>query len=42
LLAHNTDLVQEFGSDKGFWKAFAHGVEEIEDEEGKLRIKLKK
>jgi hypothetical protein len=37
----NIDLVQEFGSDQGFWKAFADGVEEIEVEEGKLRIKLK-
>jgi hypothetical protein len=37
----NIDLVQEFGSDKGFWKAFADGVEEIEVKEGKLRIRLK-
>jgi hypothetical protein len=37
----NIDLVQEFGSDKGFWQAFADGVEEIAVEEGKLRIKLK-
>ncbi|MCW8888093.1 MAG: arginine N-succinyltransferase [Gammaproteobacteria bacterium] len=37
----NIDLVQEFGSDKGFWKAFADGVDEIEVKEGKLRIKLK-
>jgi len=37
----NIDLVQEFGNDKGFWKAFADGVEEIEVKEGKLRIKLK-
>jgi hypothetical protein len=37
----NIDLVQEFGSDKGFWQAFADGVEEIEVEEGELRIKLK-
>lgn len=37
----NIDLVQEFGEDKGFWKAFADGVEEIEVKEGKLRIKLK-
>lgn len=26
----NVDLVQEFGSDQGFWKTFADGVEEIE------------
>ncbi len=37
----NIDLVKEFGEDKGFWKAFADGVEEIEVKEGKLRIKLK-
>ncbi|MEN8170869.1 MAG: arginine N-succinyltransferase [Pseudomonadota bacterium] len=37
----NIDLVQEFGSDQGFWKAFADGVEEIEVEEGELRITLK-
>jgi hypothetical protein len=37
----NIDLVQEFGHDSGFWKAFADGVEEIEVEEGSLRIKLK-
>lgn len=37
----NIDLVQEFGNDKGFWKAFADGVEEIEVKEGKLRIRLK-
>ena len=37
----NIDLVQEYGADPGFWKSFAEGVEEIEVEEGKLRIKLK-
>ena len=37
----NIDLIQEFGNDRGFWKAFADGVEEIEVEEGSLRIKLK-
>jgi hypothetical protein len=37
----NIDLVQEFGSDQGFWQAFADGVEEIQVEEGRLRIKLK-
>ncbi|MCW9089572.1 MAG: arginine N-succinyltransferase [Gammaproteobacteria bacterium] len=36
----NIDLVQEYG-DRGFWQAFAEGVEEIEVKEGKLRIKLK-
>jgi len=37
----NIDLVQEFGADQGFWKSFADGVEAIEVDEGKLRIKLK-
>lgn len=37
----NIDLVEEFGDEKGFWKAFADGVEEIAVREGKLRIKLK-
>jgi hypothetical protein len=36
----NIDLIKEYG-DRGFWKAFADGVEEIEVKEGKLRIKLK-
>lgn len=36
----NIDLIQEYG-DRGFWQAFADGVEEIEVKEGKLRIKLK-
>lgn len=37
----NVDLIQEFGNDKGFWKAFADGVELIEVKEGKLRVILK-
>lgn len=37
----NVDLVAEFGTQEGFWRSFAAGVEEIEVEEGKLRIKLK-
>ena len=37
----NVDLVQEFGSDEGFWKAFADGVELIEVREGELRVVLK-
>jgi hypothetical protein len=37
----NIDLAKEFGGHKGFWKAFADGVEDIRVEEGKLRIKLK-
>lgn len=37
----NVDLVQEFGNERGFWKSFADGVDEIEISEGKLRVKLK-
>ncbi len=37
----NIDLVREFGSDQGFWKAFADGVEAIQVREGELYIKLK-
>ena len=37
----NVDLVNEFGTNKGFWQAFAAGVEDIHVEEGKLIIKLK-
>lgn len=37
----NVDLVQEFGDQKGFWDAFADGIEEIEVNEGQLRVRLK-
>ena len=37
----NIDLVQEFGNDKGFWKSFADGVEDIRVEDGRIKIKLK-
>ncbi len=37
----NVDLVQQFGSDRGFWKAFSDGVEFIQVEDGELHIKLK-
>ncbi len=37
----NVDLVHEFGNERGFWKAFADGVEDIEISEGQLRVKLK-
>jgi hypothetical protein len=37
----NIDLVREFGADKGFWKSFSDGVEDIKITEGHLRIKLK-
>ena len=37
----NIDLVKEFGADKGFWKTFSDGVEDIKIEEGRLKIKLR-
>jgi hypothetical protein len=37
----NIDLVKEFGADKGFWKTFSDGVEDIKIKEGHLKIKLK-
>lgn len=37
----NVDLVQEFGDQKGFWKAFADGVDEVEVSDGQLRVRLK-
>ena len=35
------DLIEEFGQEPGFWKAFADGVEAIEVKQGHLLIKLK-
>ncbi len=37
----NVDLVQQFGGDRGFWKAFSDGVEFIQVQDGQLFIKLK-
>ena len=37
----NVDLVEEFGGERGFWKAFADGIEFIRVEDGKLSIQLK-
>jgi hypothetical protein len=37
----NIDLVQEFGADRGFWKAFADGVEAIAVEEGRIHVTMK-
>jgi arginine N-succinyltransferase len=36
----NVDLVGEFG-DRGFWKAFADGVEDLKIRDGELYIKLR-
>lgn len=37
----NIDLVQEFGTDQGFWQAFAEGLEAVQVEQGQLMIRLK-
>ena len=37
----NIDLISEFGDEKGFWSAFADGVENIRVEEGQLKVELK-
>jgi hypothetical protein len=37
----NVDLVREFGGERGFWRAFADGVEFIQVSDGELQIKLK-
>jgi hypothetical protein len=37
----NVDLIQEFGQEPGFWKAFADGVEAVEVKQGYLLIRLK-
>lgn len=37
----NVDLVKEFSSEEGFWKAFSEGVESISVEDGKFKIILK-
>jgi plasmid maintenance system antidote protein VapI len=37
----NIDLIDVFGTDPGFWKSFADGVDAIEVREGNLRIVLK-
>ena len=37
----NIDLIREFGTDEGFWKTFADGVDSISVVEGFLKIQLK-
>ncbi len=37
----NVDLVSEFGTDEGFWRAFAAGVDLIEVRDGRLLVRLK-
>ena len=37
----NIDLVEQYGAEAGFWKAFADGVENISVVDGNIRIQLK-
>ncbi len=37
----NKNLVEEFGTDGGFWQLFAEGVRDIKVREGHIRIRLK-
>ena len=37
----NKNLVEEFGSEGGFWDQFSRGVENIKIHEGQLWVKLK-
>jgi hypothetical protein len=37
----NIDLISEFGDRQGFWQNFAAGVDDIQVQEGYLRVKLK-
>ena len=37
----NIDLVEQYGADAGFWKAFADGVEHINVADGSIQIQLK-
>jgi len=37
----NVDLVEQYGSDTGFWRAFAAGVAELAVDEGRLKIILR-
>ena len=37
----NVDLIGEYGSEKGFWKGFADGIDTLAVQEGKLFIRLR-
>jgi len=37
----NIDLVEHYGSEQGFWKAFADGVDNIQIEDGSVTLLLK-
>ncbi|MGY8690875.1 MAG: arginine N-succinyltransferase, partial [Verrucomicrobiales bacterium] len=35
------DFIEEFGQDEGFWKQFSDGIEYLEVQDGRLKVKLK-
>ncbi len=37
----NIDLIKEYGTQEGFWKTFADGVDSINVVEGRLKVRLK-
>ncbi|TKB26724.1 arginine N-succinyltransferase [Desulfopila sp. IMCC35006] len=37
----NIDLIKEYGTQEGFWKTFADGVDSIHVVEGRLKVRLK-
>ena len=37
----NIDLIEQYGANQGFWKAFADGVDNIEVGDGSIRLQLK-
>ncbi len=37
----NVDLVQQFGADRGFWRAFGEGVESLQISSGEVQVRLK-
>ena len=37
----NIDLVQEFGTDQGFWRAFADGLDAVQVQLGQLMVRFK-
>lgn len=37
----NIDLIEEFGTEEGFWQGFADGVESLQVNEGNLKIVLR-
>ncbi|MCD6582957.1 MAG: hypothetical protein J7K90_14270 [Desulfuromusa sp.] len=37
----NIDLIEQFGTDEGFWKIFSDGVDSITVQDGQLQVQLK-